>query len=183
MRHRPLATLAIAAAALLLPATAQADFQSLYDDYRADGVIDGCTYTSSDLTAGLSDIPADVRQYDPGFAAAINSALEQVAAGCNAGSQTAATKNETTAADGSPGPAAPRPLAFHAADTGRDLPGVLAALIIVLGTALAGGALLTASHYYGWDLRRRLAPVSGAARATERSLADGLRSVRDRLGF
>jgi hypothetical protein len=183
MRLRPLATLTIAAAAatLLLPAIAGADFQTLYDDYRADGAIDGCAYSSSDLSAGLSEIPADVRQYDPGFSAAINAALDQVAAGCNVAPE-APAKDEVTAADGSPGPAVPHPLAFHAAGTGRGLPGVLVALIAVLGAALAAGAFLGAAHYYGWDLRRRVAPVSGAARGAERRLADGLRSLLDRLG-
>jgi hypothetical protein len=183
MRLRPLATLTIAAAAaaLLLAAPAQADFQTLYDDYHADGVIDGCAYSSSELSSGLSDIPADVRQYDPGFAASINGALDQLAAGCNA--PPAAAKDEVAAADGSPGPAVPHRLAFHAADTGRQLPGVLVALIVVLGAALVVGALLSAAHYYGWDLRARVAPVSGTARGAERRLADRLRSLLDRLGF
>src|SRR5881396_2527938 len=109
MRYRPLATLITATAAvLLLTATARADFQTLYDDYRADGGIDGCAYSSSYLSAGLSEIPADVREYDPGFSEAINTALEQVAAGCGTAPPAAATRNEATAADGSPGPVAPR---------------------------------------------------------------------------
>jgi hypothetical protein len=184
MRFRPIATLTIAAAAaaLLLAAPAQADFQTLYDDYRADGVIDGCAYSSSELSSGLADIPADVRQYDPGFTAAINGALDQVAAGCNA-APAAATKNEVAAPDGSPGPVVPHALAFHTAGTGREMPGVLVALIAVLGAALAAAALLAAAHYYGWDLRGRLAPVGGAARGAERRLADGVRSLLDKLGF
>jgi hypothetical protein len=184
MRLRSIATLTIAAAAagLLLAATAQADFQTLYDDYRADGVIDGCAYSSTDLSSGLSEIPADVRQYDPGFAAAINGALDQVAAGCSA-APAVTTKDEVAAADGSPGPAVPHALAFHAAGTGRELPGVLVALIVVLGAFLATAAFLGAAHYYGWDLRGRLAPVRGAARGAERRLADSLRSLLDRLGF
>jgi hypothetical protein len=184
MRLRSTATLTIAAAAaaLLLAAAAQADFQTLYDDYRADGAIDGCTYSSNDLSSGLSDIPADVRQYDPGFAAAINGALDQVAAGCNA-APAAPTKNEVAAADGSPGPAPPPALAIDASGSGREMPGVLVALIVVLGAVLAGGALLGAAHYYGWDLRGRLAPVSGAAQGAERRLADSLRSLLNRLGF
>ena len=141
MRPRLLVTLTVAAAALLLAAPAQADFQTLYDDYHADGVIDGCSYSASELAAGLTDIPADVRQYDPGFTAAINGALDQVAAGCNA-APAAATKNELATADGSPGPTAPHPLAVHAADAGPALPGVLAALIVLLGAGLATAAVL-----------------------------------------
>src|SRR5712691_9348839 len=117
MRLRPLLTLAIAAAALLLlPAAATADFQTLYEDYRADGVIDGCAYSASELGNGLSDIPADIREYDPGFAAAINTALEVAAAGCGKAPTVAASKNEKTAADGSPGPVAPHQLAVRAAE-------------------------------------------------------------------
>ena len=184
MRPRHLATLATAAAAaLLFPTAVQADFQTLYDDYRADGAIDGCAYSSSDLSAGLNGIPADVREYDPGFGEAINTALEQIAGGCGVAPQQANIKNEKTAADGSPGPATPRPLAFHPAATDRGMPGVLTALIVALAAALAAGAMLAGAHHYGWDLRRRLAPVSGAARELERHLAEGLRSLRDTLGF
>jgi len=39
MRPRLLATLTIATAALLLAAPAQADFQTLYNDYRNDGLV------------------------------------------------------------------------------------------------------------------------------------------------
>lgn len=185
MRPRPLVTLTIAAfaAALLLPAAAQADFQTLYDDYRSDGVIDGCTHSPSELSAGLTDIPADVREYDPGFTEAINAALEQAAAGCGAAPQAAAIKNEITAADGSPGPALPKGIAFEATGSGRGMPAVLVALIALLGAVLAVGALLGAAHYYGWDLRRHVAPVNGAARRAERRLTDSLRSLLDRLGF
>ncbi|MEK6251454.1 MAG: hypothetical protein AABM43_05845 [Actinomycetota bacterium] len=149
MRPRLLATLTIAAAAaaLLLVAPAQADFQTLYDDYRADGVIDGCAYSASELGSGLTDIPADVREYDPGFTDAINAALEQIATGCGTAPAAAATKNEVAAADGSPGPAAPHPLAVHAAETGPALPGVLAALIVVLGAALATAAVVAVRRH------------------------------------
>jgi hypothetical protein len=183
MRPSLLATLIIAAVALALPASAAADFQTLYSDYRADGVINGCAYPSSDLSSGLSDIPADVRQYDPGFTAAINAALDQVAAGCGTAPQIAGARDEVSAADGSPGPAVPHRLAFVAAGTGRGLPAVLVALIALLGGALATAALLAWAHYYGWDLRARLAPVSGAARGAERRIADSLRALQDRLGL
>jgi hypothetical protein len=149
MRPRLLATLTIAAAAAaLLPAApAQADFQTLYDDYRADGVIDGCAYSASELGSGLTDIPADVREYDPGFTDAINAALEQIAAGCSTAPAAAPIKNEVAAADGSPGPAPPHPLAVHAAETGPALPGVLVALIVVLGAGLATAAVLAVRRH------------------------------------
>jgi hypothetical protein len=168
---------------LLLAAPAWADFQTLYDDYRADGVINGCAFSSGELSGGLTDIPADVREYDPGFAAAINVALEQAAAGCgSAPAEAAAIKNEITAADGSPGPAIPKGFVLPHGEGGRGLPAVLIGLIAVLGIALATAAVLGVGRYYGWDLRRRLAPASGAARGAERRLADSLRSLLDRLG-
>jgi hypothetical protein len=174
-----LAATAVAAVALLMPTWASADFQTLYDDYRTDTVIDGCAYSSGELTSGLGDIPADIREYDPGFSNAINAALEQAAAGCGAAAPEATPKNEVFAADGSPGPAPPRPRTVVIADTDEGLPALLVALI-VLGTAtLAAGAALAAAHYNGWDVRRGLAPVSGA----EERLAERLRSLRDRLGF
>jgi hypothetical protein len=143
MRHRLCATTILAAAAVLLSAApAQADFQTLYNDYRADGMIDGCAYSASELSSGLTDIPADVREYDPGFTDAINAALEQQAAGCGTTPKAAQTKNEVTASDGSPGPAVPHVLTIHAAAGGRSMPGVLVALIAVLGAALGAAAAL-----------------------------------------
>ena len=186
MRAARLAKLTIAtfAAGLLLAPPAWADFQTLYDDYRADGSINGCAFSSGELSSGLTDIPADVREYDPGFAEAINAALEQAAIGCGeAPAEAAAIKNEITADDGSPGPAVPKGFVLQQADSGRGLPGVLIGLIVLLGIALAIAALLGVGHYYGWDMRRRLAPASGAARGAERRLADSLRSLLDRLGF
>jgi hypothetical protein len=183
MRQRLIVSLtAVAAAALLLAAPARADFQTLYDDYRADGVIDGCSYSSSELGSALSGIPADVREYDPGFTDALNAALEQAASGCGTAPQAATKKNLRSAADGSPGPIVPRPVAFHTAGTGRGMPLVVAALIALLAIALAGAALLGAAHYYGWDLRARLAPFGRAEQGAERRLSDWLRSLRDRLG-
>jgi hypothetical protein len=142
MRSRRLAGLTFAAfaAALLLAPTAGAEFQNLYDDYRADGVIDGCSFPSSELSSGLTDIPADVREYDPGFAEAINAALEQAAGGCNvAPAEAAALKNEISAADGSPGPALPKGLAVAEVDGDQGLPAVLIALIVVVGAGLLAG--------------------------------------------
>ncbi|MGH2981858.1 MAG: hypothetical protein ACRDKV_07445 [Solirubrobacterales bacterium] len=186
MRPRFLATLAAtAAAALLWAAPAGADFQTFYDDYRADGVIDGCSHSPSVLSSALNDIPADIREYDPAFAEAINAALEQAATGCGTGPQDAATSEEAVvlAADGSPGPAPPSPPAIPATGGDRDMPAILVALVAVLGLALAAAALLGAAHRYGWDLRCRLAPVGGAVRGAERRLSGGLRSLLDRLGF
>jgi hypothetical protein len=149
--------LVLAALTLLaLPALASADFQTLYDDYRSDGSIDGCAYSTDQLSSGLNGIPADVREYDPGFADAINAALEQAAGGCGVSPQAAsAAKNQTSASDGSPGPVVQRGTALPAADDGRSMPLVLGALIALLGAALATAAVLAADQHYGWGLRKR----------------------------
>jgi hypothetical protein len=123
-------------------------------------VIDGCGISAGELSSGLSEIPADVREYDPGFAAAINSALEQAAGGCDAAPQAAKIENEVTAPDGSPGPARPKPLAFASTDSGRGMPAVLVGLMVVLGAALGTAALLVASRRYGWDVPGRLAGLA-----------------------
>lgn len=152
MRFRPLATLTIVASLGLLglPSLAQADFQTLFDDYRADGAIDGCNYSQGDLSAGLSSVPSDVRQYDPGFSDAINAAMEQAAAGCNASpSEASSIKNEISAADGSPGPAPPQSLALADAGDGRDIPAVLIGVMVLLGAGLGAAVALLAARRYG----------------------------------
>jgi hypothetical protein len=162
MRIRPLMKLTIAAAlaALLLPSLAEADFQTLFDDYRADGAINGCNYSQSDLSAGLSSVPSDVRQYDPGFSEAINAALEQVAAGCNASPQAASVRNEISAADGSPGPAPPKGLALASPGDARDIPAVLIALMVVLAAALGAAAAWAAGRRNGWGASSASRPKS-----------------------
>lgn len=158
MRSRTLATLITnaALALLLLPSLAQADFQTLFDDYRADGTIDGCNYSQGDLSAGLGSVPSDVRQYDPGFSDAINAAMEQAAAGCNASpSEASSIKNEISAADGSPGPARPKGLALASPGDARDIPAVLIGVMVLLGAALGAAAALLASRRYGWGAGER----------------------------
>jgi hypothetical protein len=154
--HRPASVLALAVLALLaLPAIATADFQTLYDDYRTDGSIDGCAYSTAQLSAGLNGIPADVREYDPGFADAINAALEQAAGGCGVSPQAASSAHDQiSAADGSPGPAAPNAATFRPGGESRSMPFVLGALIALLGAALAAAAILAADNHYGWGLRK-----------------------------
>jgi len=166
MRLHRLATL-LAGASLVLPAAAAADFQTFYDDYRADGVIDGCAQSPAALSAALGDIPSDVRVYDPGFADAINAALEQAATACVTAPQEAAAeiKDVVITADGSPGPAVPERAVLEVPDSGRDMPLVLVALSVLLAGALGAAALLTLSERYGWDLPGRL------------------RALRSRLGF
>ena len=162
MRARLLLPLTIAAclSGLLVPALAQADFQTLFNDYRADGTIDGCNYSESDLSAGLGSVPSDVRQYDPGFTDAINAALQQAAAGCNAGPQAASIANEVSAADGSPGPAPPKGLALAKPGDARDIPVVLIALMVALAAALGAAATWAAGRRYGWGASSASQPKS-----------------------
>jgi hypothetical protein len=155
MRRGAIAIFVAAAVALLVPATAAADFQTLYDDYRGDGIIDGCAYPIGELSSGLSGMPADIREYDPGFSDALNTALEQAASGCKA-TPAKMAKNQAIAADRSPGPVRPRPAALNVTVEGRGMPAVLIALLAVLGAALAVAALLYVAYLYGWDLRGRL---------------------------
>ena len=65
------------------PGLAFANRESTYDEYRATGVVQGCDYSAEELRAALDDIPPDIRAYDPGFADALNAALEQGAAACS----------------------------------------------------------------------------------------------------
>jgi hypothetical protein len=142
-RRRRSTTVILAALALALgaPAAAGADFQALFDDYRSDSVIDGCTYSPAELGAALNEIPADVRQYDPGYTEAINLALEQSTAGCDEKPATAGPRSQTIAADGSPGPKPPPAASLRTAGPGRDVPVALLALIFLLGGSLvAAGA-------------------------------------------
>lgn len=174
--------LAAAVGLLVLPGLARADFQTLYDDYRVDGGIDGCEYQSGDLTGALGAIPADVREYDPGFAEALNTALEQLAAGCEEESDASSEQSAgAIAADGSPGPPRPRVVQV-AGEVDSSLPAVLVAVIVVLGAALAAGVLMVAVRFFGWDPGRRLAGATTPLRRLRERLADGLWALRDRLG-
>lgn len=151
MRQRTILTMAaIAAAALLLPASAAADFQTFYDDYRADGVIDGCSQSPATLSSALNDIPADVREYDPGFAEAVNAALEQSATGCDETPADQPGEEQAIAADGSPGPAPPGSGPLPDGGEERELPPILVALIAVLGVALAGATFAALARRLGF---------------------------------
>jgi hypothetical protein len=144
-----------------IAAPPRAGFLQLYDAYQRSGVIAGCSYREADLRAALKEMPADVEAYDPGFADALNAALEQHAAGCEEGISTApaAATGVIVAADGSPGPAIdPKRTADTAADAEASIPIPLIALAAVVAlAALAGAALALRSRPDGaqrWGLRR-----------------------------
>jgi hypothetical protein len=147
--------LALAAVLLLPPSAAAAaapapvGFQGLYDEYQKLGFVYGCSHRESDLRSALSSIPADIAAYDPGFADALDAALEQRASGCSGAinspfPQTPASSAGTVLADdGSPGPANQHPLgslpAPEAADT--SIPPALIVLASLLGIALLAAAV------------------------------------------
>ena len=93
------------------PTTATAQLDELYSEYLGSGVVAGCAHTQAELETALKDIPADIRAYDPGFAEALTSALEQRASGCEEAEQLAQDVliptlfGTSEAEDGSPGPA------------------------------------------------------------------------------
>lgn len=149
MRRQFLATLLLALLASAgAPASAAqpppADFLQLYDEYQRSGVIGGCSYREADLRSALTEIPADIEAYDPGFADSLNAALEQRAAGCGPVSSTSvrAAAGTIVAADGSPGPAIPRAQAPAPRGVDTSLPAPLIALVALVGFALLLGAAL-----------------------------------------
>jgi hypothetical protein len=132
--------LAVCLALALQPATAPAQVNRLYDEYRTAGLIRPCAHSEAELREGLAGIPADIRAYDPGFADALNAALEQHPS-CGKVSPAPATPGGGgVAADGSPVPAtagaasavAPAPSGEEGAD------GLVQAALVAL-VALAGG--------------------------------------------
>jgi hypothetical protein len=76
-----LALAASAGAAPLAHAASNAFLVTFYD-YKADGVINGCAYTQSQLKDAQRSVPPDIEQYAPDFPGALQAALEQRARGC-----------------------------------------------------------------------------------------------------
>jgi hypothetical protein len=135
------------------PAGAGAQLDALYDEYLNSGVVAGCAHSQGEIESALKEIPADIRAYDPGFAAALTNALEQRASGCEQAEQLAQDVliptlfGTSEAPDGSPGPAVatvsvaapPSPPAAPDTESGTWIAllfGGLAALAAVLVFAL-----------------------------------------------
>jgi hypothetical protein len=77
--------LALATSAAVAPVAHAAKgnaFLVTFYDYKADGVINGCSYTESQLKDAQSQVPPDIEQYAPDFPGALQAALEQRARGC-----------------------------------------------------------------------------------------------------
>lgn len=133
-------------AVLVLPAAARADVDRLYDEYRSFGAVSGCAHSEAELRDGLAQIPADVRAYDPGFADALNSALEQRAASCDEGAVAPGSlEGGHLAFDGSPGPTPAPAVAsggFAARGVGDPADGVREAGLLGFAAIAAAAALL-----------------------------------------
>jgi hypothetical protein len=145
--------MAMTALVLAFPgAAAGAGFDQLFGEYRATGNVDGCAHTTADLSEVLAAVPADVKAYDPGFADALNAALERRAAGCAGVRESLSVPLDvagtTRAGDGSPGPRAPRRLASMSADAGA--PSDLGAIVVALGV---GAAAVAIGAGLGWRVR------------------------------
>src|SRR3954470_6285864 len=97
--------LALALASLLFAPSAggASRFRALYDEYLHTHAVNGCAHGEGELQAALTSIPADVEAYDPGFADALNTALESRTAGCEPRLPSVGGAVRP-AADGSPGP-------------------------------------------------------------------------------
>lgn len=147
MRPR-MTVLAVLIALLVAPPSASADlFDDLYEEYRTGGLINGCRYDAADLRDALAGVPPDISAYDPGFADALNAAIEQRASGCDGSAvlslQLPPAAGAVEAGDGSPGPGPAEPLVAlphpDPSSPDRRPAGILAAGLGVL--ACAGAAL------------------------------------------
>lgn len=137
-RRAAISLLAACLALALVPSAEAADVDRLYDEYRSSGLIRPCAHSDAELRDGLAEIPADVRAYDPGFADAVNAALEQRASCGTAPASPASPEGARLAADGSPGPAAAAPSPVPAPAEGDDGSNGLAHAGLLAVAALAG---------------------------------------------
>jgi hypothetical protein len=105
---RPQAVLvAVLAAALALPAAAQAnDFQDVYREYKRTGTIKPCRFSDKQLRNAQQQTPPDIEQYAPSFLDAVTAARE-ARSGC--GKKPAAAPPPPVAAQ-SPPPSTPTPV-------------------------------------------------------------------------
>jgi hypothetical protein len=103
MRRGMILALAVACLFFAPLADGAPRFRALYDEYLRTHSVIGCAHGEAELQAALTSIPADIEAYDPGFADALNTALETRTAGCEPRlpSLGGAVRN---ASDGSPGP-------------------------------------------------------------------------------
>jgi cobalamin biosynthesis Mg chelatase CobN len=87
------------AAALVMPAAAQADaFDQLFKEYRSTGKIDGCKHSAKELAQAKRQVPNDIEQYAPDFPDALDAAAAARAkGGCDQQAVAATTATSTAA--------------------------------------------------------------------------------------
>jgi hypothetical protein len=189
---RRLSHLGVLAAVLVLafaPSARADDFQQIFGDYRADGVVSPCSHSETSLHNAQGQIPNDIEQYAPDFPAALQSALEARARGQCGGAAAAPApaipappagalaprssrrhRHDAAAPPPAP-PAAEAPAGASAAASdgaaAAQVPGVNAATrseaplpVVLLGAV--GGAFALA--LLAWALGRRALPAGGPAR-------------------
>ena len=108
--RRALLTACLAALGLgaLAPAASADIFQTMLNDFKADGEISACRYSVAELNAGLALVPPDLEQYAPGFREQAQVALQTHAAG---GCSERPAPQQEEAAPAAAAPAAPPPTA------------------------------------------------------------------------
>jgi hypothetical protein len=111
MRRHIRMTAALATAVLAAgAATAQADFNSVFNDYQGDGSINACAHSPGDLKSAAGSIPNDVAQYAPDFPAAVSGALAAQLRGDCAGKTPAGAGGAAGGAGGTTGAAGALPV-------------------------------------------------------------------------
>src|SRR3954447_10492753 len=68
--------LMVAALAVVVPSAHAAGFDAIFKDFKADGEIDPCKYSASELAKAKKDVPPDIEQYAPDFPDALQAAIE-----------------------------------------------------------------------------------------------------------
>jgi len=171
MAHRLTIAVSLAFAIVLcVPAAAFGGFRELYDEYLQANAINGCAHTGAELQGALTSIPADISAYDPGFANAVNSALELRASGCKGGGEALEGLLDEVAIridvadDGSAGPAPPvaaaTPALPPAASAASELP-----IALILGSIVVLSGLFVLSTAGLRPRRRRSGPRAFAGAA------------------
>jgi hypothetical protein len=198
-----LAVAVIAAFAVLAPGASANQFQRLYNDFKGDGVINGCGYSPGQLQRGASEIPPDVEQYAPSFADQLAAARQRQAAGrCGGGAApaeraAAAAEEQAGSAGGgsdrprgrgvSKPPAPKRPVettlagvpsprvsASAASTAGSDAPAPVWILAALAGLAVLALVAAMAVRSSGLSAERYSRPFGASASEARDRVADAL---------
>lgn len=173
-------------APLAVPAAAAADdFQTIFQDYKADGQLNGC-YKAYQLHNAGQQIPPDIEQYAPGFGDAVAGAQS----GCNRGGRQPAEEEPVAPISaGTPGPGTPAAakkktvkeppapkkvpepvlaklpqphLTPATSGVSSETPGGLIVLLAAAGIALLLALAWAISWFMGWSPERLTKPLTAA---------------------